>query len=53
MYKENKVFRHVETSFIQGRILVQNKEICEWTGVNLFDYVNNKEVLNKNSTLDE
>ena len=40
----NKAFRHVETLFIQSRILVQNKEICEWTGVNLFDYVNSKEV---------
>ena len=25
----NKAFRHVETLFVQGRILVQNKEICE------------------------
>ena len=48
----NKAFRHVETLFIQGRNLVQNlftiyivKETCEWTGVNLFDYVNSKEVL--------
>ena len=53
-------FRLVETLFIQGRLLVQNlftiyivKEICEWPGANLFDYVNSKEVLNKNSTLDE
>ena len=57
----NKAFGHVETLFIQGRNLAQNlftiytyvKEICEWTGVNLFDYVNSKEVLYKISTLDE
>ena len=52
MVGNNKAFRHVESLFIQGRILVQNKKICEWAGVYLFDYVNSKEVLNKNSTLD-
>jgi len=52
-YNANVAFRHVETLFIQGRNLVQNKEISEWTSVNLFDYVNSEEVLNKNSTLKE
>ena len=60
IFKINKAIRLVETLFIQGRILVQHlftiyivKEIGEWTGVNLIDYVNSKEILNKNSTLDE
>ena len=45
----NKAFRHVETLFIQGGV----KDNFELTGVNLFDYVNGKEVLNKNSTLED
>ena len=56
----NKAFLRVETLFIQGRILVQNlstiyivKEINACSLTSLFDYVNSKEVLNKNSTLDE